>query len=210
LAARGIKTSFAKYTDIRELQKRFQSSPLEKGAISRYELRPIPRGNVRISEKAKLLEEEAWLENALLDEELDLTPERRAEMGSSLAEIKEKLHHLPGAPPISKVTKDIPLESFHRYKGTSGRVPEFVRELTHNVDLTQPQIEKDAAYERRKAEQADERAAERALKRIDEQILSGNLEEPINENVVSKILRGRVVDVNPVQFEEEEIMGQLE
>lgn len=210
LASKGIRTSFAlrKKIDVRDLQKTYQGADYLKGVQNRFEIKPIERGKLKTSGKARLLEEEAWLENALLDEELDLTPERRLEMMNSLAEIKDKLHHLPGAPPVGTIKRDIPLESFERYKGTSGRVPYFIHEITGHVDLTQPEIEREARYERLKMKLADERHAEKALKRIEDEILAGRFDEPITAEVTSEIRRGRVREPEPILMEEEDILAR--
>ena len=172
LAAHGIKTSF-KGKDIRELQKAY-FKPYEVGAkLNRYELKPIPRGQRRLSKKAELEEEAAWIENAILDEEDPVSPERRRQLSESLAIIKEKLHHIPGRPPMGAIRaapKDIPMEEYNYYKGTSGRVPDFVREVTRHADLTKSEIERQAAYEERKQVMADLRAEERVLEAIDAKI----------------------------------------
>ena len=175
LAAHGIKTSF-KGKDIRELQKAY-FKPYEVGAkLNRYELKPIPRGQRRLSKKAEL-------ENAILDEEDPVSPERRRQLSESLAIIKEKLHHIPGRPPMGAIRaapKDIPMEEYNYYKGTSGRVPDFVREVTRHADLTKPEIERQMAYAERKQIMADVRAEERVLEALDakiEQIEEGELIE---------------------------------
>jgi hypothetical protein len=199
LAAHGIRTSF-RGKDVRELQKAY-FKPYEVGAgLNRYELKPIPRGKRRLSKKAELEEEAAWMEMTILDEENPVSPERKKQLSESLAIIKDKLKHIPGRPPMGIIRaegKEIPMAEYNYYKGTSGRVPDFVREVTRHADLTKPEIERQMAYAERKQIMADMRAEERVLEAIDAKITRLEPEQiEESELIEPDVLVRRRTDIN--------------
>lgn len=193
LAARGITTSFYS-KDPRRLERKYLK-PEERGAQSFgknvFEVRP---GGVYKSKKAMLMSEEEYIEDVLNDPKSDISDDRRKELGAQLANIKEMKRHITGRPPTRYVraSEDIREGLYDRLKGTSGRVPEVIKEdVLGGVDLGMTEEERIARYERIKRESMDERAKERAIEGMEMEVLSlepEDLDETdlINQDIMIK------------------------
>lgn len=100
-----------------------------KGATSRFVINPIR--TVKKGKKTKILEAIEDIEENL--QVPDISEERRQELLEKKEALQQRAKRITGSPPIKLVkgqtTEDIRKGLYNRYMDTSGRMPEFVREM---------------------------------------------------------------------------------
>jgi hypothetical protein len=150
LAARGVRTSY------------YRRVPLSEQ--DRYEIRRVFK---RPSKKALLEDERDFYTDIIADQ--SMPSERKMEAMKKLAEIYDKLKHIPGAPlPVKGVPANADMKEglFYRYKGKGGQPPDAILEYLGPVDLKLESEIKDLHRERRAQMATDERYGDIAEERM--------------------------------------------